>query len=926
MRCRALFFLLFIVLFMGFASSCSLKSAQWSVTQADVGDVVELRVLAGGSTYTGDLDCTGKTIIFKIYEDDLIKDVYIDASSTIENYCSPPMISPLACLPNEITTWKVIWTEDTESGEFNPPEYYFTARVEGTSESIKSGNLRVNSYSENTNTNEYSDIESEEDTYDDENLPEENEEDVRFRYASWRCYNGEFEDKGEESSCKPSELWRYYAEDFCKNKCSMDGSKCGLNYFDVREPCGDESDISFEPNTSSIKETVTCTFVNSLKKQICYAQENRFDCSGKESCTIDVWSMDEGERLKWESSCEGSYYTTVDGNDESIEFICDDDLEESSSDKGSSDTCLDISSGDSCASWKGGCFCGNYDFYCGNYNKEGWKWFSIEDRVVCNEISKCKIYEWGNPNSAPKLRIESGFTFSNEVYDFFEYDQADSNDVRKQARLLKQAGVNQVQVYLLRWSEVDSDGKPFPIHDEINDRIVKILDEEGLGIHVEFFTHYINESGYTFFYSWDEEKNREEKWKSQYPINVPANQIVPLNDVIENGLLPQFYDYVYNTVKRYPQIKSWGFLNEVDAWGFESDNLIILQNTYYDAVKNANPDAMVGVAGPTFPEILAPPEKLNSDIFESLGYYYDENGVIKREEKTIINGENTTVMAWALDYHWKIKYPEVYDGWKRFYKNAKYDFVQIHQLGVGYWPNADWYYNTSYEGDWYYDPFLKVEKNSDSLRWELVRAGVDNVRQMVGDVPITSQVDVGVLDEKIKVGTPEYWLNVQSNFKKVSSGEYGFDFLDLYHLRRNTIDYTFYNRTTEKWETTTYSAPDIYLFNTSAEPSPLYDEVAKIYSDYSSHLNREDNSGSACDWSDAYCTYDYFSNGTSIGWVWRYSNELSESGKAACSDGEDNDCDGFSDEEDSDCSSPSLFITIRKFLADGLKGIIWWNE
>jgi len=49
------------------------------------------------------------------------------------------------------------------------------------------------------------------------------------------------------------------------------------------------------------------------------------------------------------------------------------------------------------------------------------------------------------------FRPESGFAFSNTVYDFFEYDYADEAAMRKQAQLLKDAGVKTVQTYFMRW-------------------------------------------------------------------------------------------------------------------------------------------------------------------------------------------------------------------------------------------------------------------------------------------------------------------------------------------------------------------------------------------------------------------------------------------------------------------------------------------
>ena len=60
----------------------------------------------------------------------------------------------------------------------------------------------------------------------------------QFRFSSWTCYNGEKQDNGGSSSCKSTDMWRKYAEDFCAQKCSPETGKCGVNSFSNSEPCG----------------------------------------------------------------------------------------------------------------------------------------------------------------------------------------------------------------------------------------------------------------------------------------------------------------------------------------------------------------------------------------------------------------------------------------------------------------------------------------------------------------------------------------------------------------------------------------------------------------------------------------------------------------------------------------------------------------
>lgn len=73
-----------------------------------------------------------------------------------------------------------------------------------------------------------------------------------FRYAYYQCYDGTEEKAGSETSCKLSETWKKYAEEFCKDHCAKDGKcgvtedlidsdkclgKCGVNSFSVFQDC-----------------------------------------------------------------------------------------------------------------------------------------------------------------------------------------------------------------------------------------------------------------------------------------------------------------------------------------------------------------------------------------------------------------------------------------------------------------------------------------------------------------------------------------------------------------------------------------------------------------------------------------------------------------------------------------------------------------
>jgi hypothetical protein len=65
-----------------------------------------------------------------------------------------------------------------------------------------------------------------------------------FRNSYWACYDGVESYEGGPTSCKSSETWLSYGNDFCKGHCSNVSGKCGLNSFKVWNECS---------------ENVTCT-------------------------------------------------------------------------------------------------------------------------------------------------------------------------------------------------------------------------------------------------------------------------------------------------------------------------------------------------------------------------------------------------------------------------------------------------------------------------------------------------------------------------------------------------------------------------------------------------------------------------------------------------------------------------------------------
>ncbi len=73
-------------------------------------------------------------------------------------------------------------------------------------------------------------------------------EKLGFRNAHWKCYDDTYDFQGDETSCKSSETWKQYAEEFCKGHCYENNSKCGVNSFSVENEC------NIEGSTEEIKK------------------------------------------------------------------------------------------------------------------------------------------------------------------------------------------------------------------------------------------------------------------------------------------------------------------------------------------------------------------------------------------------------------------------------------------------------------------------------------------------------------------------------------------------------------------------------------------------------------------------------------------------------------------------------------------------
>jgi hypothetical protein len=70
-----------------------------------------------------------------------------------------------------------------------------------------------------------------------------------YRFSTWKCYDELIEINDNPTSCKASTIWRGYAESFCADHCNPSGTKCGVDHFEVTNPCQPTDPTGFKFST-----------------------------------------------------------------------------------------------------------------------------------------------------------------------------------------------------------------------------------------------------------------------------------------------------------------------------------------------------------------------------------------------------------------------------------------------------------------------------------------------------------------------------------------------------------------------------------------------------------------------------------------------------------------------------------------------------
>ncbi len=76
-----------------------------------------------------------------------------------------------------------------------------------------------------------------------------------------------------------------------------------------------------KPITEEVKEEVKCVFRGTTSQQKCYADNGQF-CGGPDACATTILGQ-KGRQVIWKSSCGGYASTIMDGNNEVVEFNCE---------------------------------------------------------------------------------------------------------------------------------------------------------------------------------------------------------------------------------------------------------------------------------------------------------------------------------------------------------------------------------------------------------------------------------------------------------------------------------------------------------------------------------------------------------------------------------------------------------------------------
>lgn len=101
----------------------------------------------------------------------------------------------------------------------------------------------------------------------------------------------------------------------CENvsgKCNEDIEKPSVNHY---------VNVNGARPANATTEQIKCLFKKSNYVQRCFSEDGQQSCEGTESCLVDAWGYKDS-KMNWNSTCEGSGTTIINGDKKSVEFDC----------------------------------------------------------------------------------------------------------------------------------------------------------------------------------------------------------------------------------------------------------------------------------------------------------------------------------------------------------------------------------------------------------------------------------------------------------------------------------------------------------------------------------------------------------------------------------------------------------------------------
>lgn len=119
-----------------------------------------------------------------------------------------------------------------------------------------------------------------------------------YRFSTRKCYDGIVEINNNPTSCKASTLWKWMAENFCAGHCNPAWTKCGLDNFEVTNPCPPTDPTWFRFSTwicydwvTEVNNNPTSCKTSPMRKWLADGFCNGHCNTGSNKCWVDHFEV-----------------------------------------------------------------------------------------------------------------------------------------------------------------------------------------------------------------------------------------------------------------------------------------------------------------------------------------------------------------------------------------------------------------------------------------------------------------------------------------------------------------------------------------------------------------------------------------------------------------------------------------------------------